>query len=219
LHFTAAQQARAFLAAVNAPFAPTSSSQEVIAGLISRVRASRDEPQARALLGRLVAELAGVDRRRLPTPPCETRDAAALADELSWLLADRAEIARAGRPRRTMTLLAAAALLGGLAAGIGCGDDDKRQDEIDCVVDTTTSHFDGIIEGADGLTSEEIAAVEDDYEGLGPDQREEVMKALCGLSADQVADYIRNGYAGDAHPPESDDDDTDAAPAYKGVTF
>ena len=209
LEATTIQKARGFFAALDAAPPPTASAGEVMAYLISRVRARRDDPKTRQRLRELLAELAVVDAARLPAPECETLDPSALAAELEGLLTGCAAVAPATRPRPTAALFAAALLLCGTAAISGCGPDNKSKD--DCASDTSVAHFDDLVSDGTGLTAAEISQAQSEYEAT---DRSCEMHALCKMSPEEIANRVKTNAIGTNYCGGDD-----VEPAYKGVSF
>jgi hypothetical protein len=190
------------------------------------------------LLRGLLDELSRHAPERLAAPRCEAGDAAALADELSWLTADRAALTLTAKPRRGATLLAAALLLGGMGLTTACDTGDNEGYENECAADISDQHFADIIEGNPGLTDDEIAAAEAGYDAYPKPAKHDMMNRLCEMKAEQIATYITAAFEqgdddndsaatdddsaadDDATPPADDDASIDDdAEAYKGVTF
>jgi hypothetical protein len=153
----------------------------------------------------LLAELASVDADRLPARQCETLDASALARELAGLLADGAALPPSTRPGPTAALLAAALLLCGAAVSAGCGSD--KDSKSDCADDLGSQHFATFVDQASGLTSEEAAEAESEYSAMDRAEKRETMTDLCGMSATEIASYIKAKFIDD-----NLDDDNDGSP-------
>jgi hypothetical protein len=220
LALTTTQKVRAFLNVLQADPAPTATSRDVIKLLTARVRERRDDPEARLALQNLLADLARDDAAALPAPQCETQDALALAAELAWLLNDGNAISLKTKPRVAASLLAAAVLLCGLTMSWGCigADGDRSIAELaDCVADPSTEHFNEILEQTGELTSTQIVDATSEFDAHGQSARQDVLINLCGMSAEEIAAYIEDGFRQDIN--NSSGDNTDGAMLYKGVTF
>jgi hypothetical protein len=216
LERTTAQKVRDFLNALQVAPPPTASAREIETLLISRVRARRDDPAARQRLRELLADLLTLDSARLPAPECETLDPAAFADELASLLAGRTTVSFKAKPRPATVVFAAALLLAGAVAINGCGKKTAANSP-DCAADTSADHFDELASEGTGLTPGEIAAAETDYQALSAADQEKTMAALCGMSAHDISNYLRNRFNID-DDNDSNNGDDDATP-YKGVSF
>jgi hypothetical protein len=212
MELTVAQKVRPFLDVLQATPPATASSREIEALLISRVRARRDDSDARRRLRDLLADLAHTDAARLPAPQCETLDPSALAGELEGLLAGGAAIASAGRPRPSAAMFAAALLLFGAAAGAGCGPDNKSKD--DCASDTSVAHFNELVSDGTGLSSAEISQAQSEYDAT---DRSCEMHALCKMSPEEIANRVKTNAIGTNYC--GDDDNGDHHTLYKGVSF
>jgi hypothetical protein len=204
LEKTTAQKVRSFLEMLGVEPPATASANEVLALLVSRVRARRDDRDMRARLHGLLADLAQIDAARLPAPQCETADATALAEELAALLSDAPRISPTTPPRAAMVVLAAALLTAGLALTTGC---QKRyaeshaqtaSDVAKCSTDVTSEHFRALVHTPEPSLSSgsEFRAVRK-FIAETPAEQAKTMRSLCGMSAADIRTYIHTEFGGE----------------------
>jgi len=242
LSFTTIQRARGLIEALGVRAPLGASSSEVIDLLIRQVRSQRHDPEMRRLFGNLIAELslsAAFTPERLPAPECEAVKPDSLAEELSWLMEEQpAAQEPSDKPRTVAPLLAAAILLIGLMLGAGCqGDNDQGGNSENspnvrvgssvnpvvfiselCSIDLSLDHFNDLILESNDLSADQIDKAGEDYQNLDQEEKQDVITDLCGMSPEQIADYLQSRF-----PDLNSDDDTfpddDTYVLYKGVMF
>ena len=221
--YNTTQKVRLFMESLGFTPPLNATSAEIVDLLIERVRERRRDQNTRRNFQGLLAALSrpAAAAENYPTPECEHLNPAALAEELGWLLEERsARLAQTDGPRAIAPLLAAAILLIGLTVSAGCGDGNDESDASSiyppspCAEDTSTNHFEDLIGQSDDLTQADIENAIDQYQSFDDQYKTDVINDLCAMSPEDIATYINNGYHHD-----DNDDNEDAEPAYKGVTF
>jgi len=216
------QTVRGFLASLDVHPSTYASSQEVIDALIESVQLRQHDARTRQAFAALVDALhanACASPDRLPSLDCETRDPQALARELTRLLDGRPQTDCHGRAKISAVALAAATLLMGATVGMGCSTGGYEPGDPRCANDLSLGNFSAMVWNSD-LRAGLVDDAEEEYMALPVHEQKEVVEDLCGLSADEIADYILDNFALDDEPEDDNwDDYSDDDCGYKGVTF
>jgi len=215
------QKVRRFLTALDIPPSADADAGEVLALLTQSVRRHRNDPALRAELTKLTDDLQsdnqlGADN--LSVPEVETVDASALARELEKLASAPPVAGPLGKQRRFAAMMVLACLLLGLALFSGCTQHNANNvtvPVVSCEEDISLTHFVNLVDRSDEVTPALRREAIREFQALNTAEQEQIIAALCRMSAQDIVDCLERHFAGFPHDNEA----VDAQPLYKGVDF